>query len=130
MFFPQTEPKEPTFKWTQLREAAAIILEQEVKLEPEAFLEWLQERPGAALIYSVLAQGDRLTDQIVRELQTMAMPEGELPVTLSELIDERGHISGWRDAPSRLNGGGPSVAQHQWRTMSGLRYAAEHPKGR
>ena len=126
-WFPPVRPKEPPFRWTELHEAATVILEHENKLEPEAFLEWLQERPGAALIYAALAQGDGMTDQIVREVQALPMPEGELPATLSELIDQNGRIPGCREGVPRAEGG-PSIAQYQWQTMAVLRHAASHPK--
>ena len=129
MFFAPTYPKPPPVRWGELQEAATVILEHENRLDPQAFLSWLEERPGAALIYAALAQGDGMADQIVRQLQALPLPEGELPATLSELIDENGRIPDrWRGTPRERAQGGASVAEHQWRTMSVVRYAASHPK--
>jgi hypothetical protein len=85
------EPKPRPFKWTGLHDAALVILEKEVALGPDGFLDWLKDRPGATIIYLMLTEGQGMREQLYHEvrseLDAEPLPDG-FPSTLSELLDE------------------------------------------
>jgi hypothetical protein len=93
-FGPPARPKDPPFEWTQLHEAAAFILDREVEMEPDAFLKWLQKRPGALVIYLMIAEGAGIEDEIKRGVaqDLSRLPEVGMPATLAELMDKDGRI--------------------------------------
>jgi hypothetical protein len=129
---PPLEPKPRPFKWTGLHDAALVILEQEVRLGPDRFIEWLEARPGATIIYLMLTEGEGMRAQLFHEvraeLEAAPLPEN-FPSTLSDLLDEKGHlprVSITPRAPPSENG--RDVARDQWRTMTTVKWINEHPK--
>jgi hypothetical protein len=92
---PPLEPKPRPFKWTGLHDAALVILEQEVQLGPDRFIKWLEARPGATIIYLMLTEGQGMRAQLFHEvraeLDAEPLPE-DFPSTLSDLLDEKGHL--------------------------------------
>jgi hypothetical protein len=129
---PPAWPKPPPFKWSSLHEAALVILEQEVQLGPDRFIEWLEARPGATIIYLMLTEGEELKQQLFHEvradLDAEALPDG-FPATLSELLDDKGHLPRVSIAPrTPPSENGRDKAADQWRSMAGAKYVTEHPK--
>ena len=120
-------PKQQPSEWSDLHEAATAILEREVTLGPDEFLKWLEARPGAAVIYLMLAEGAGIEAEIKRQAMAETSPDRGSPATIAELVDEHGRIprTNWSAPPTDI---GPSIAEDQWRTMSALRHAAAHPK--
>jgi hypothetical protein len=124
-------PKPPPFKWGQLHDAALVILEHEVKLGPEAFLEWLKDRPGAVVIYLTLTEGEGMRQELLHELRSeldeaAQLPEN-FPATLSDLLDDKGQlprVSIVPRAPPRRD-----IARDQWQMMVDTKWAADHPRG-
>jgi hypothetical protein len=124
---PPVWPKPPPFEWTDLHEAALLILNKEISSEPEEFEDWLRKRPGAAVIYLVLAEGGAFEAAVMQKvLASPSMPDAGMPSTLSELTDEKGRLPRL-SMPIREN---PDfdMAYYQRNTLSGVKYAAAHPK--
>ena len=126
---PPVMPNPPPFKWGRLHDAALVILEKEVELGPDGFLEWLQSRPGATVIYLMLTEGEGMRAQLLHEvkaeLYAEPLPDG-WPATLSDLLDEKGKLPLMprprRPPPDR------DIAGDEWRTMAGVKYGVDHPK--
>jgi hypothetical protein len=128
---PPAWPKPPPFRWGKLHDAALVILEHEVKLGPDAFLEWLKARPGAVVIYLMLTEGEGMRAQLFHEaraeLYAAPLPD-DFPATLSDLIDETGQLPRVSIVPRSPPSERDDVALDQWRSMAGAKYVTEHPK--
>jgi hypothetical protein len=123
IFIPPAWPKPPPFKWTELHDAAIVILEKEIALDEDEFEAWLRQRPGAAAIYLFLADGDAIKAQLIDQVLSHPVPASKMPETLAELVDDKGRVPDL-NRPIRESVDF-DMRHYQRNTLSGIR----RPKG-
>jgi len=126
IFIPPSQPKPPPSDWTELQEAALVILEKEIALDEDEFEAWLRQRPGATAIYLFLVDEHAIRAELINQVLSHPVSPFKMPDTLAELIDDDGRMP---RQPVVSVTSDFDMRHYQRNALSAARYAKTHPKG-